>query len=213
MQKVLKWLLLKRAKSSAGSQLPAQPLRVDQCYSAIDSQNRWQGDVYPCDTFASGALPSADVPYWMLLNRTCHLYAVGTRSIKLPFLNFAAVYPLHQYVTYEKKVGGNPVASLKNQVSDLVNGKRENAIYLPQDQNRSINEPLWVNFNLVFTVRETSCPQATRKILQLSSPFSEHVFQKYARFFYTVGYDDDHLKADLHVNDLVKYLETKRPKT
>jgi len=73
---------------------------------------------------------------------------------------------------------------------------------------KGIDLPLVGNFNLVYTFALDSTPSASKKILQLSSPFCEHTFQKFARFFYTVGFDDSNIKSKEYITQLVKELES-----
>jgi len=178
----LKSLLTRRVENLSGSSLLQQPKPLNQCYSQIDIAQRRQGDIYPSVEFQTGALPDTPTPYWMLLNRTCQLYEQEGKGCKLYALNYAAVYPLADAI-----LSGNSKASIKNQVSDYVNGRQEAFVFLPADPDQGIDAPLVINFNLIGTIDTNKCPIASKKCIQLSSPFSEHVFQKFSRFFYTVG--------------------------
>jgi len=197
----LKPLFTKQAKSFVGNELPTKPEAISECYTKLDVSNWWQGDIYPSNAFAHNTLLAAEVPYWMLLNRTCQLYFGEGRSPKLPCLNYAAVYPLHQAI----KFSGD--AKIKNIISALVNGKAEGFVFLPANQYYIINTPLVVNFNLIHTLPIKSCPEARDKCIQLASPFCEHIFQKFSRYFYTVGYDDKRFKSDSYISELINMVE------
>jgi len=71
--KKLKMLFTKRQHNKDGNFPPTTPY-ITECYAEIDTQNRWQGDIYPKSAFRLESLPTPNVPYWMLINRTCHLY-------------------------------------------------------------------------------------------------------------------------------------------
>lgn len=195
--KMLSWLRIKPAKNLAGSSHPLPSAKLTECYAKIDTRNWWQGDVFSASAFAPESIAASTVPFWMLLNRTCHLYAGSGRKTKLPYLNYAAVYPIHLHVDHSQKT------TVKNQISTLLHGKFDHAVFLPKEASHSVNDPLVVNFNLVFTVPTDKCPPPSTKVLQLSSPFSEHVFQKFSRYFYTVGFDDEPFKTEKNISDLV----------
>ncbi len=129
----------------------------------------------------------------------------GGRCVKLPYLNYAAVTPLQDYL-------GDlpPKASYKNTIGNLINDKIEGIVFLPEYLDQGINEPLVANFNMLFTVPIVRCPKASQKIVQLSSPYCEHVFQRLSRFFYTVGYDDSEIKDKKYIESLAEYYEAKR---
>jgi len=74
-----------------------------------------------------------------------------------------------------------------------------------------IDLPLVGNFNLVHTIALEFTPTASKKIIQLASPFCEHTFQKFARFFYTVGFDDSNIKSKAYITNLVKEVEHLNP--
>ena len=181
--------------------MPPSPIKINFVYAELDQDNRWQGDIYQLSSFRNfNRLPSVD--YWMLANRTCQLYEKGNRKIKLNYLVYIAVYRLEQLLNYEK---GH--AKFKNQIKKLIK-ESEKHVYLPIFPERNIIKPLMANFNMIFTVPLENCPEAEQKILQLSSPFCEHVFQKFARFYYTVGYDDEVFKTDDHFQELADQIET-----
>lgn len=210
--KILSWLFPRLEKKSAGKTLPPSTEKLNECYAKIDTSNRWQGDVYRPENFDSAARLPDTVQLWMLLNRTCQLYETGNRGVKLDYLNFAAVTPLHSYVNYEKKIGGKQVPTLRNQARGIIGEEDDAVVFLPQDLEHQVPEHLVVDFNLIYTVRLSHCPAASVKNLQLSSPFAEYVFQRFARFFYTVGYDNDRIRSDAYLREIENYLEAKRPK-
>lgn len=190
--------LFMRPRSAKAGSFPPQTERLTECYAKIDTVNRWQGDVYPRDAFPRGLLPTQDVPYWMLLNRTCQIYEGHGRTLKLSHLNYVAVYLLESFLSFER---GRQ--NLKNQVVDIVK-RNEQVVFLPADQKIGIAKPLVANLNLIYTFPADRLPRAAEKVIQLASPFCEHVFQKLSRFFYTVGFDDEHIKSDDYINKLVE---------
>lgn len=194
--------LFSRLPNGKGGDLPAPTALLNEFYAQIDVDNRWQGDVYPKNSFATEILPTQDVPYWMLVNRTCHLYEGGGRLPKLPSLSYVAAYPLESFLVTSR---GAP--NLKNQISAIVRERQENAQFLPAYETQNIRKPLVANFNLVHTFKIEHCPRAAQKVLQLASPFCEHVFQRFARFYYTVGFDDARVKSDEYIAMLVEYVE------
>lgn len=198
MLKVLKKLFTKLQEIKAGDEFPPLATKVTECYSSIDGSHRWQGDVYPKTGFVVAKLPSPNVPYWMLVNRTCHLYEGGGRKPKLHYLNFAAVYPLQEFLVY-----GKDAKNIKNQITSIISAN-EGVLFLPECPEFGIEVPLVVNFNLLYTFQIDDAPKSAEKILQLSSPFSEHAFQKFSRYFYTVGYKDDALKDKAYIAGLVE---------
>ena len=184
MLKRLKALFTKQVKISDGNILPDFTQKITECYADIDAENRWQGDLYLKENFDQASLPTPNVPHWMLVNRTCHLY-----QGKLPYLNFIAVYPLLIYIkNLESK------QTIKNIISNLVNDNVEGVQFLPARPESGLDSHLVANFNLVYTFGVVNTPDASDKLIQLSSPFCEHVFQRFSRYFYTVGYDDQNLK-------------------
>lgn len=138
----------------------------------------------------------------MLLNRTCHLVEGHGRSVKLPYLVFCTVITLAAFIPDSRK-------NLKNQVSNIVKDKDEGIGFLPDSSGHGIPDPLVADFNMIWSFRLQDCPSASQKVAQLCSPFAEHMFQRFARWFYTVGYDDSELKADTYINALVKRLENR----
>jgi hypothetical protein len=203
MLKRLKACFIKPAKNLAGSYCtPPKAEKITECYAKLNIQHRFQGDVYPATAFETDAFPAKSVPYWGVINRTCHLYEDNVRSIKLPFLTYAAVYPLCDVINKKSKI--------KEQVTNLVCGKTENFLFLPADsEHYEISEPLVFNFNILYSLPVERCPSASDKCIQLSSPFCEHAFQKLARYFYTVGYEDGQIKSQSNINELIKYVESK----
>lgn len=198
----LKTFFIKPAKNSVGKMPPHKVEKITECYAKLDVRYRSQGDVYPASAFSGDAFPIKEIGYWGIINRTCHLYESTARQIKLPFLTYAAVYPLHDVVNKDRNI--------KEQVSNIVHGKVENLLLLPANSEQySVGEPLVFNFNLLFTLPVAKCPPAADKCIQLSSPFCEHAFQKLARYFYTVGYDDEQIKSSENVAALVEYVKSK----
>ena len=179
-----------------------EDLQKSPCYVAPNHKHRWQGDIYRQQDFEQ--VPTPQIPYWMLLNRTCHLVEDkdANRSVKLPYLVFCTVLPLNTFIR-----GSGNKATLKNQVSNLVNNKDEGLAFLPEFPAFGLDEPLVVDFNMVYSFRLAHCPTADKKVLQLSSPFAEHLVQRFSRWFYTVGYDDSSIKSSSYIDSLVKGLE------
>ncbi len=183
----LKALFTTRAKSSAGKNLPDSTEKLTACYAEIDTENRWQGDIYSKENFNVESLPNTTIPYWMLVNRTCHLYKGEGRDIKLSYLNFIAVQPVCDYAKSTNK-------NLKKIIAELMKSKLEGFMFLPAYPENDFHTHLVANFNLVHTFSVVNTPDASEKLLQLSSPYCEHVFQRFSRFFYTVGYDDQAIR-------------------
>jgi len=98
MLKKLKRLFTGLVKSTGGRDIPDFTEKLTECYAEPDVENHWQGDVYSKDSFNSALLPNQNVPYWMLVNRTCHLYQGKGRDMKIPNLTFIVVTPLVDYV-------------------------------------------------------------------------------------------------------------------
>jgi hypothetical protein len=201
MWRRLKRLISRPQEPTAGKPEAGRPALGAQhpCYAVRDEVSRWQGDIYAASSFPEGVLPAgADkIPYWMLANRTCQLVEGNGRSVKLPHLVYCAVITLRTYVS-------GPGATPKNRISNVVNGKDDLAGFLPPSEEYGIREPLVVNFNLVWSASVASTPNAAHKVAQLSSPFAEHVFQRFSRWFYTVGYDDEQFKTKTYVEELLQ---------
>ena len=200
MLKKLKSLFIGRVKSTDGENLPDFTEKLTECYADIDADNHWQGDVYSKDNFNLNSLPNPNVPYWMLVNRTCHLYQEDGRSIKIPHLNFIVVQPLIEFVRSQDK-------NIKNAIGELVNGRLEGFLFLPAYSGNSLNIHLVANFNLIYSFSVANSPKASNKLIQLSSPFCEHVFQRFSRFFYTVGYEDKNIKNKKFIQSIVDECE------
>ena len=196
MWKKSKARFTERAKNSDGEKLPEPTVKLNECYAKIDTNNYWQGDVYSSENFNRDALPNPTIPYWMLVNRTCHLYKGDGREIKLPFLNFIAVQPACDYA---RSVNTN----LKNAITDLVKSKLEGFLFLPAHPDQDVIGHLVANFNLIYTFSLDNVPDASDKLRQLSSPYCEHVFQRFSRYFYTVGYDDKNIKSNDFIEAIV----------
>ncbi len=194
------WLKMLHSDMDGDCKLPPAPSSVSEFYRNRDHENLWQGDIFNHLSFpADSTLPTDQIEYWMLMNRTCQMYANGAgRAGKLTHLNYMGVLPLSNYLSFGKKE-----KSLKNQIKWLINGDT-NVIFLPESPAFGVNQPLIGIFNLIATVSSEKSPRPSQKTLQLSSPFSEHVFQKLSRFFYTVGFDDEELKNDDYYNRLAE---------
>ncbi|NQU65390.1 MAG: hypothetical protein HQ517_14065 [SAR324 cluster bacterium] len=204
--------LLKRQQDDlvGNSNLPQMPSAVSGFYTEIDTVNLWQGDVYHRSSFKPNAqIPTDKIEYWMIINRTCQLYSnpEKERKIKLTHLNFIAVYQLKDYLDYGN---GKNTKKLNKQIDWIIN-KDENVIFLPESSHHNLDTPLIGLFNLIFTVNTEFSPEASQKKLQLSSPFSEHVFQKLSRFFYSVGFDDENLKIKTYYQKWADEMEKYRP--
>jgi len=185
----MKWRpsFTKRARNSGGENLPESTVKLNECYADIDTNNRWQGDIYPKESFIEDSLPNPKIPYWMLVNRTCHLYEGEGRQVKYPYLNFIAVLPVCEYAKMQNK-------QLKKAIPELVGSKLEGFLFLPSLSDDDATGHLVANFNLVHTFSLANSPKASDKLRQLSSPYCEYAFQRFSRFFYTVGYDDATIK-------------------
>jgi hypothetical protein len=202
---ILKTFFTKQAKNSAGSESYQQSKKINECYAKIETKYRSQGDVYPATAFSQDDFPVKTIPYWAIINRTCHLYEGNGRQVKLPFLTYAAVYKFSDAINNTSKDN-----EIKNQVSNIVNGKMEQYVLLPSNSTYyEISEPLVINFNILYTLPIAKCPSASEKCIQLSSPFCEYTFQKLARYFYTVGYDDEKIKSKESIEELVRYVKSK----
>ena len=205
----MKRFLKKRQGDLAGNNiLPPMPSAVSEFYTEIDTTNLWQGDIFHRSTFnANAQLPKDNIEFWMIINRTCQLYCnhEKDRKIKLTHLNFIAVSQLKDYLDY-----GKDAKILKNQIDWTIN-KDDNVIFLPESSPHSIDSPLVGMFNLIISVNVDYSPDASQKSLQLSSPFSEHVFQRLSRFFYSVGFDDENLKTKSYYVKWADEMEKFRP--
>jgi hypothetical protein len=205
MWRKLKQLACRLASDTAGrpSDSPASPSEpAHACYRSCDRVSRWQGDVYSAANFAAGSLPTskAAIPYWMLVNRTCHLVEEGGRTVRLPYLTYCAVVSLSSFIGDQEK-------TVKNAIGTLLGQKDDHGCFLPTATDFGVVGPLVADFSLVWTVRLEATPRAKDKVLQLSSPFSEHVFQRFSRWFYTVGYDDASYRDTRYVENLVRLVE------
>ncbi|MGK5090534.1 hypothetical protein WDW89_00810 [Deltaproteobacteria bacterium TL4] len=171
-------------------------------YTSINTNHRWQGDIYKSEDFGS-SVPSSKIPLWMLVNRTCHLVESPSRSVKITHLVFCIVITLRDFI----EASGSQ-KNLKNQISNIVKGKTENLMFLPVDAQYGVQEPLVADFNMIYSFDLTVCPTAEKKLTQLTSPFAEHLFQRFARWFYTVGFDDTELSGDDYIQNLVQLVKT-----
>ena len=205
MWQLLKKLVFRQQSISAGEETgraDSTGSATHQCYTACDPVSRWQGDLYKTEHFTQNALPAtgANVPLWMLANRTCQLEESEGRSVHLAHLVYFAVVPLKVWMKGQER-------NVRNAISNLVKGHSEHACFLPASSAHGISEPLVAEFNLIYSVKLGATPKATQKIAQLSSPFSEHVFQHFSRWFYTVGYDDTQFRTPTYLNGLVRHVE------
>ncbi|MFO3191809.1 hypothetical protein SCR50_04595 [Legionella pneumophila serogroup 1] len=170
----------------------------DEHYSSPDYSQRKQGDIYPSSKFDSRSLPPAEIANWMLLNRSCQLFINEKRKCKLNSLNYAGIHTLTDFLEINSSQENN-----RNKIKNLIHYKYDGFVLLPTWKEMGIEHELVVNFNLIISVSEDKCPKASEKILELTSPFSEHVFQKFSRFFYTVGYNDERIKSDEYIDTLL----------
>ncbi len=175
--------------------------KVDEClppafYVKRNFDSRWQGDIYPSSEFKQDALPTKDIPYWFLVNRTCHLVDEENRK-PIPFLCFVAVYPLKEFIEV-----GKESKSIKNQIDNIIK-KSEKNLFFPECEEYGIQTPLVADLTLVYSIALENCPKASYKILQLSSPFREYAIQKFARCYYTVSFDNKKIWS----KDYIKKLE------
>lgn len=194
-------MILEKQQKKSDGEHPNHKKCVKACYSDIDYEQRWQGDIYSKAYFDQESLPGQTIPYWMLVNRTCQLFEDSQqgngRSIKIPFMNFIAVYPLKEYL----ELTGNK-KNTKNQIKEIIK-KSDDTIFLPANPGLDVNSPLIGIFNLIYTFKSDSTPEPKDKILQLSSPFCEHVFQKFSRYFFKVGFDDEYIRSNEYIDSIV----------
>lgn len=178
------------------------------CYAQPNTEHHWQGDVYLSSDFHRGVIPvgSDRVSHWMLMNRTCHLVSGNGRDVKIPYLVFCACIPLAQFI---KDGASAKKASLKNQISNIVNAKDENIILLPKEASHGLSEDFVVDFNMVWSVNIDKCPASDKKCVQLSSPFCEHLVQRFSRWFFSIGFDDAAIKSQASKDQLQKSVEDK----
>lgn len=201
----LKALFTKQAKSTDGKSLPDASQKISECYARLDVDNRWQGDIYSKEHFNQASLPNQNVPYWMLVNRTCQLYQGEGRTIKLKNLNFIAVLPLFDFVKSTKSTIKDK--KVKTIVKECIEGRLEGFQFLPAHQECGMDVHLIANFNLIHTFQLANTPKTSEKILQLSSPFCEHVFQRLSRYFYTVGFEDQRLRDNAFIMSVANEYE------
>lgn len=167
----------------------------DKVYDSPRHEHRWQGDLYAREDFGDDRLPG-NVDHWMLMNRTCHLIEGNGRSVKLPFLVFCAVFPLETALAQAR---GN---SVKHRLTNIIKGKEEFLAFLPESPKYGLSTPFVVNFNMVWSVKLDNCPTASQKVIQLSHPFCEQIMQRFSRWFYTVGVDDEDYRTDKYIEEL-----------
>lgn len=176
--------------------MPSPP---EVAYSPECFLHRCQGDVYSRSSFPNGG-PDPAVPYWMVMNRTCHLYEGNARTVKLPHLVFCVVFDLTTLIKEGRQ-------KTRNQVSALVTGKSDEYGFLPECPDAGIDLPLVVSFNLIRSVSIEKCPAGTDKILQLRSPFCEQVMQRFTRWFYTVSVNDEPYRSREYIDWLTEQIE------
>ena len=196
MWKKLRLPFIRQAKNTVGESLPDFTKKLTECYADTDKGNYWQGDIYLKNNFSSNSLPNPNIPYWMLLNRTCQLVQGEGRDIRLPQLNFVAALPLLDFIKAQSQ-------NVKNEIFNLINDKLEGFVFLPAHPENGLETHLVANFNLIHSFSVHNSPKPPDKLIQLSSPFCEHVFQRFSRFFYTVGYDDKHIKDQKFIQSIV----------
>ncbi|MGH8219042.1 MAG: hypothetical protein ACREUT_10835 [Steroidobacteraceae bacterium] len=186
-----------KAVERAGGAAPAP----HQCYTARDPVSRWQGDLYRTEHFRPNSLPAAALnPLWMLATRSCHLVESEGREVKVGHLVYIAVVPLRTWIASQRQ-------NMENAIKTLVKGAQENACFLPASPDHGVDVPFVADFNLIYSVRLDGSPAAARKTAQLSSPFSEHVFQRFSRWFYTVGYEDNEFRSNRYIEQLVQHVK------
>jgi len=167
---------------------------LDKYYSEINTQHRWQGDVFASEDFSCD-MPNDSIKYWMLLNRTCQMVENETKTVKISSLVFCALIPIEDFFTPQ-------MPASKNKIKNIITGKTDNLAFLPTSD--SIQSELIIDFNLIYTFSLNNSPKAPQKKLQLSSPYSEHILQRFSRWFYTVGIDDADLRDEEYINSLVE---------
>ena len=175
-------------------------------YREVADEHRWQGDIFSANTLGSVTEQFGGVPYWMVMNRTCHMVEGQGRSPKLPYLVFCPVVPLEAQIVRDK-VNGNEPPKLYNQVGNIINGKSESLAFLPGSLEHGLTEHHVVDFSAPVTVDIDECALATEKLVQLSSPFSEHLSQRFSRFYSTFGYDDSTIKDKAYIESVAGDLE------
>ena len=174
-------------------------------YTTNNLRHRWQGDIFSTENFTS--LPSTmhgDIGLWMVMNRTCHMLEGDGRVVKIPKLVFCPVIPLDRILQK-----GKNVPTIHNQIKNLIAGKNENFGFLPEGPSIEIgpNSEHVVDFGAVLTQQLDKCPAADTKKAQLSSPFAEHLAQRFARYYSTIGYDDTSLRDKEYQAKLAKKFE------
>lgn len=168
------------------------PSTSEAFYTDNNCIHRWQGDIFATESFSD--LPASmhgNIGCWMLMNRTCQLLEGEGRSIKIPKLVFCPVLPLGKILATGK---GAP--KIPNQISNIISGKTENFGFLPEGPCAKVglDSEYVVDFGAVLTHQIAKCPAANEKLAQLSSPFAEHLMQRFARYYATIGYDDASLR-------------------
>lgn len=202
------WQRLKKLvcppQNASGGEAAHRAASVDAaphpCYTTRDLVSRWQGDLYKTEQFAAGALPTSPIQQWMLATRSCQLDESDGKTISLGHLVYCAVVPLKLWVK-------EPKTNLKNAVTNVVKSKSEHACFLPASADHGVDVPLVVEMNLIYSVSLDATPTAAQKIAQLSSPFSEYVFQHLSRWFYTVGYENTTFHTPTYIEELVRHVQ------
>jgi hypothetical protein len=200
----MKWMkrfLALRENGVGDDVVPAATPKLTACYADKDFSNWWQGDVYPSTSFRNASLPNRTIPYWMLMNRTCQLFRSKTRKDKLPYHSYAATLPFYDWIL---DCGTNETTL--NKIRRVIR-QHEWLLFLPAYPPHGSSTPLIVNFNLIYSFSSNESPEPSSKLLQLSSPFVEHSFQKFANFFYTVGFDDESIKSDENLERLAREVD------
>ncbi len=193
LMKLMNYIIKPLKKEDGNIKLKVDESLPPAFYVKRDFNNRWQGDIYTSSEFKQEALPTKDIPYWLLVNRTCHLVEEEKRK-PIPFLCFVAVYPLKDFIDDSKNI--------KNQIDNIIK-KDEKTLFFPECEDFGIQYPLVADLTLVYSVALENCPKASYKILQLSSPFREYAIQKFARCYYTVSFDNKNIWS----KDYIKKLE------
>lgn len=172
--------------------------KIEIFYSSTKRDHYCQGDLFKGSDFQNS--PKPDVPYWMLANRNCHLFPHKQGGPKLKLLQFIAAYELKEFLHLNQDG-----KTIKNQIIEIIKERIDSAVFLPECSTHDITTPSLVGcFDRIYTLSISDCPKPEKKLMELSSPFSEHVFQRFSRYFYTVGFDDSELKSDSYVSSLIE---------
>jgi len=167
-------------------------------YKVEHSSYRCQGDIYSASDFQPSAIPTSSYPFWMLLTRTCQLYENDStgRSVKIPYLVFCAVQKMPVWMAASQSS-----KSKKNQLKNIIHEKEDFLAFMPK--GGELDSHLIVDFNMVYSVAFEKTPPSSAKKVELSHPFSEKIMQRFSRWYYTVGFDDEAIKDNRFIDALV----------